>query len=516
MSSLINKYIRVGDWGLAALFTLGTALRFLNLGRQSVWIDEGHSWLISRLSFVDLFLYSWQDVHPPLYFYLLKALLHFVPSTEYGLRLLSVLCSVATLATVILFARQQWGHRAAWYAGLLVAISPLDIYYAQEARMYSLLALLFALSFVFLMKSLQSGKRSHLAGWAAAVVGLAWTHAYGLMAVFLQVGFVMVYWGWQRLRGRMLPLNGRRLSATLAGIAVFIFPMLILFWGIKGTSAGAGASKIPDLHNVRYLLTFWSTGPMDAFPTFNIPWRMRDVAIVGTVGCFVAGAMHCWRRGAAQRLTVYLAGTLVILPPAIMYGYTKLTQHALWIERGFIGNAQIFLILAGIGLAAMRPRLMRGLVIVAIAVPLISGEMFYFTKWEKSRAAKAFRSLPATDAHKILLASPNWLNCEAYFYLGDRMQLWGIRPSSPGQLIRIVCSQRQMPKEMASPEDDLALRAASDVYAYGDPEKLRAERSLWPRTFASKRIWVFEELRWRLIDEQAEGVRADPVSKKIP
>src|SRR5271170_7876360 len=193
-------------WSLLAIVLLGTALRFLNLGRQSVWVDEGFSWIAVQISFRGLTRLSLHDVHPPLYYYLLKASLWVLPDTEFGMRFVSVLCSVATLAVMMTFVNRRCGHRAACYVGLLAAVSPFDIYYAQEARMYALLAFWYVLAFTELVEALE-GKPVHLIGWVAANIGLAWTHAYGLLAVFLQIGFFVCYGVAQYLRGRKLPLK---------------------------------------------------------------------------------------------------------------------------------------------------------------------------------------------------------------------------------------------------------------------------------------------------------------------
>ena len=99
-----------------------------NLGRQSLWIDEGFSWLAVRMSFRGITALSWSDVHPPLYYYILKASQYLLPSSEFGLRLPSVLFSAITLAVMIAFVNRHWGHRAACYVGLLGAVSPFDIF----------------------------------------------------------------------------------------------------------------------------------------------------------------------------------------------------------------------------------------------------------------------------------------------------------------------------------------------------------------------------------------------------
>jgi hypothetical protein len=39
---------------LLAILVLGTTLRLWHLGYQSLWIDEGFTWLATRLSFQDI------------------------------------------------------------------------------------------------------------------------------------------------------------------------------------------------------------------------------------------------------------------------------------------------------------------------------------------------------------------------------------------------------------------------------------------------------------------------------
>ena len=487
--------LRASLW---AIVLLGTGLRFLNLGRQSVWIDEGFSWLASRMNFGAVTRLAWEDVHPPLYYYLLKASLWVFPDTEFGLRLVSVLCSIASLVVLITFVYRHWGHRAACYVGLLAALSPFDIYYAREARMYALLSFLFVLAYTELVESL-AGKPAHLIGWVAANVGLAWTHAYGLLAAFLQIGFFVGYWIWLRLRGRPFPLTTTTARRALEFLLVGIAPIVIFFWLIRANASSS--VLLPETNRLLYLVRCWATGPMHAFPAFKIPWRMHDVSTAVMVGCAVWGARQLWWRDEFHRWALTFALALIVLPAGIIYGYSVLSGHALWIDRGFLGSAHLVYLLAGVGLAAVGSRAVRGLVAVAIGVSLVSGEIYYYTIFEKSQAMTAFHSLPPITAQRTLLVSPPWLEAEAYYYLRSYTSYWGVQSESPWQLLRVTWSPEHMPQQDVTTCDEPALERVSELYAFGDASKIRADRGQWPVCLLGKKIWVFESEHWHPLDE---------------
>jgi len=488
---------------LLTILLLGSVLRFLYLGRQSVWVDEGFSWLAVQLSFWGVTRLSLYDVHPPLYYYLLKVSLWFLPDTEFGMRFVSVLSSVATLAVMMAFVNRRWGHRAACYVGLLAAVSPFDIYYAQEARMYALLAFLFVLAFTELVEALD-GKTVHLIGWVAATTGMAWTYAYGLLAAFLQIGFFVLYWAWQRLRGRPFPLRPKPVLAALAGALLGIAPIVYLFYRIRHNESGSVWA--PAVSDLLVLVRWWATGPTDAFPAFRIPWWAPDVSTAVMIGCVVLGARQLWRRDEFHRWILYFAAALIVLPPAMVFAYSTLSGHPFWLTRGFLPAAHILYLLAGVGLSAVGSRALRGIAIVALGVSIVAGEMFYYTRFEKSPAASAFHSLPPITPQRVVMVNPLWLDNEAFYYLRAQTTLWSAEPTSAGENSpwRLLCITRRNGERRRitwATCDEESLQAVSDVYAYGDASEIRTNRIHWPSCLLTKKIWVFERSRWHLLDE---------------
>jgi mannosyltransferase len=123
---------------LVALCALAALLRFYRLDAQSLWYDEGISAHQLTRSFPEIAAAAARDTHPPLYYWLLKVWGQAFGATELGLRSLSALLGVAAVGLTWLIGRRLFGGGAALVTGVLLACSPLAVYYSQEVRMYAL------------------------------------------------------------------------------------------------------------------------------------------------------------------------------------------------------------------------------------------------------------------------------------------------------------------------------------------------------------------------------------------
>jgi len=120
---------------------VGAALRFYRLGADSLWVDEFATLDLARHSPSDIVhLSSGTNFIPPLYFLLVHAALRTLGESEFSLRLLSAVAGICTIAVAWLLTRNitRSVTAAGSMAGLL-AISPLHLWYSQEARPYALL-----------------------------------------------------------------------------------------------------------------------------------------------------------------------------------------------------------------------------------------------------------------------------------------------------------------------------------------------------------------------------------------
>ena len=128
--------------GLGALVALSLLLRTTELG-IGFWIDEGLSVGIADRPLGDIPFALREDGSPPLYYMLLHFWLDLAGRSEAGVRGLSLLFALLAIPAAWWAGRRSGARsRAAWFAAVLMAFNPFLAQYAQEARMYSLVALL--------------------------------------------------------------------------------------------------------------------------------------------------------------------------------------------------------------------------------------------------------------------------------------------------------------------------------------------------------------------------------------
>lgn len=130
------------EWLVETLIIfLALVLRVVQLDYQPLWWDEGYSVFFATRDFLTMLARTAVDIHPPFYYALMQIWILLFGQSVIVLRLLSVAIGVATVPLIYLVGRQLFNRRVGLIASLLLAVSPLHVYYSQEVRMYGLLTL---------------------------------------------------------------------------------------------------------------------------------------------------------------------------------------------------------------------------------------------------------------------------------------------------------------------------------------------------------------------------------------
>jgi len=202
---------------LVFLTALGAAVRFAGLGRQSFWIDETVTAELLSKPFHGMLaaLPDWEST-PPLYYVLAWFWSELLGSGELSLRSLSALAGTLTIPVAYAAGRALVCRRTGMIVAALAAVSPLLVWYSQEARAYSLFVLLAALSLLFFGRALTEPSPRALGWWAVASSLSVLTHYFGIFLVAAEAVMLLV-----RHRRRATWMA----TAAIAGVCLALLPL---------------------------------------------------------------------------------------------------------------------------------------------------------------------------------------------------------------------------------------------------------------------------------------------------
>ena len=149
----------LASWLVIIITLIGGGLRVLLLDHKGMWLDETISVWLANHSVVDILQWIIKvDQHPPLYYLLLHYWIALNGDTPYYARLLSALFGAATIPIIYLIGKRMSGVVMGLAAAVIFAFSPFNIYYAQEARMYTLLTFNAAVAIYALVRLLTDSR----------------------------------------------------------------------------------------------------------------------------------------------------------------------------------------------------------------------------------------------------------------------------------------------------------------------------------------------------------------------
>jgi len=247
--------------GMMVILLIAFAVRFHQLGEQSLWYDEGVAYGHSQRTLDVMIPMLQNNVHVPAYFGSLAYWEDLVGSTEFGLRSWSALLSVLSVAFAYAVGKRAFGVSAGLASALFVALNTFSIYYAQETRMYAMLAMVASASMWIFIGFFQSTQRppSHVKwyqsyvaryGFALAVVNSIgmYTH-FSYALVMLAQGFMAVLWLLAMFREGLRDNQWRLPFMILGAYTVFNLITVIAFspWLSIALSQSSAQPNISDI-----------------------------------------------------------------------------------------------------------------------------------------------------------------------------------------------------------------------------------------------------------------------------
>ncbi len=179
---------------LGGSILIATLLRFSPMfWQRDFWYDEAFTGIITRMSWSKMWWMIFHDVHPPLYYYLLKPWAGLFYYSVFGFRSFSAIFGILSILSIYWIGKKLFSQRIGLIASFLMTISPFAIQYSQEARMYALFGFLSLWLTYFFIQALRKNDWKNWLAWGGIGVLFLYTHYLSLFTFVIFYLTALVY-----------------------------------------------------------------------------------------------------------------------------------------------------------------------------------------------------------------------------------------------------------------------------------------------------------------------------------
>lgn len=454
----------------------GIFLRLFKLTSQSVWIDE---YITADLSSGPNIIYIFfnslaNNPHPPLFFILEYFIIKLFGISEFSIRLLPALFGIISIFVFYKVIRSFFSEKISFIALFLFCFNPYQIYYSQEARMYSLFMFITLIIIYYFILSI---KYNSFLFWPFTLWSIAglYTHNYTVLLLIILNFLIFIKYKEEIRMNLWIKSN----------IIILLFWLPLLLFFLKGLG-GEGYS-----HKVNIFLA-----PLFTIKNhiFGLTIDFNLLTIIGLIiVLFLILNTILTNRDKTKKIINILTEILLlfILIPWI----ESIIGKPVYSDRTLIPIASIFLILISVGASYLSRN---GLIIFLVLISfiyIISLNNYYFNKnYQKINYKEQFKKITEQYKEGDLLIH-TYVNSYAAFEFYNKLKY---KTGYENRLLREIPEFKGNNLQIFIREiwrvfkDNLKRNFKIDIYS-GYDKNIMPETELKEKIKNLKRIWLISD-----------------------
>ena len=308
----------------------------------SIWFDESYSIAIAHNhNFHEIWTIGGHDVHPVLYYWILRIVSLIFGNNILCYRLLSVLAISLLGILGYTHIRKDFGERAGELFSLFTFILPINLTYASEIRMYGF-AMLFVTTMAIYAHRIYKGQNSTKNWIIFALFSLmsCYTHYYGLMAAGITNLLLFIWIVKQALKTKQFTPNLKKfIIQAIIQVALYIPWIISLLTQMSQVSSGFWIGfTFPD--TLIQLFTFQFTGNLDITKQIST----LESGIYGVIFCIYIITCIIKNKKSKNKKDIQPAKLAIMIYAGVFLGAIAVT---LIIDQPII-YARYFLVVTGL------------------------------------------------------------------------------------------------------------------------------------------------------------------------
>lgn len=186
------KSITLKQWHIAVI-VIGIIFVSLGAFHSNLWFDESYSVGLARHTFGEIWSIGGHDVHPILYYWMLRIVYLMTGGTIMAYRIFSVIPIAIMIILGYTHIRKDFGEKTGFIFSFLSAFLPEMAQYAIEIRMYSWAILAVTILALYAYRLTKEDNTKNWIIFGLSSLASIYLHYYGLMAAGLINVFLLIY-----------------------------------------------------------------------------------------------------------------------------------------------------------------------------------------------------------------------------------------------------------------------------------------------------------------------------------
>ncbi len=420
--------------GIALFLTITLS----TITKSSVWFDEAFGAYLIRFDFWDIARYTAVDVHPPLYYWLLKIWSLLFGNSELALRSMSVLFGVVAIVFGYLLVKRLFNQNTAKLSLLFMVLSPMLIRYSQEMRMYTMVVAIALAATYILTIAVESKKR-----WPWAVYGLL--VGLGMLTHYFIAIIWISHWIWRAYyvlknekKSNFIKKFFTQCWIRAHVLALLVFGAWLPFFATQLVTVQAFGFWIPPVNPSTLLNYLTNVVYYQDVTAVNGWFSFGFIALIVLVSIL---AIKTYKKiDNDKRQSLILISVISFVPVILLFMSSMPPHRSSFIDRYLITSALMTSIFIGIvfayGLSKVSFKYKTAAILFTILVMSIGVinvlQMGNYNK--NSHASNGTRQIidlikSKSDSGQPIIAATPWLYYEAAFYSTNSNTVYFIEPS---------------------------------------------------------------------------------------
>lgn len=439
MEIKISSLKKIEAFYIWPIIFIAAFLRFFNLGTESFWFDEIYTvHLVSQDSqaFFQEVLTNGSVTRNAFYYFLVYFWVSPFEMSEVSIRSFSVITGVISIGMIYLVGKELFGTRIGLISAFFMAIAEFQIQYSQDARSYSLFALMTLISmYCYIIAS----KNNNFWSWLSiSVVNvlLFFTHSYAIFIIFAQ--YVHFFYFIRTHRNAVVSWGIAQLP-LLIFIIPSLLPILINNGTANGFEGGLAWITTPSITELIKTIIAYII-PRQHEHSWNFVWLKTIIGLL----IFVIGAFFfTYKKLEISQIKdlisqnslfninneLFLVLSWFAFPLLIPFAFSLIITP-LFVDRYTICAAPAFYILMAFVISRIGQKIPEFISIIALLIIIVPGLQDYYTAHtnEEWREAALFVRENSTK-NDIVLFTPDtdgFQHKSFYWYFGNNLPYCGI------------------------------------------------------------------------------------------